>query len=110
MDKTDKACPVSDFTSMLGGKWKLVIIGRLRNKEALRFGFLAASIDNISRKVLADQLKELAKDGLVERMQYNEIPPRVEYFSIIAVLKPNWAQRIAETYPPGPEPIMVTSN
>ena len=51
MDKTDKACPVSDFTSMLGGKWKLVIIGRLRNKEALRFGFLAASIDNISRKV-----------------------------------------------------------
>lgn len=79
MDKTYKACPVSDFTSMLGGKWKLVIIGRLRNKEALRFGFLAASIDNISRKVLADQLKELAKDGLVERMQYNEIPPRVEY-------------------------------
>ncbi len=79
MDKQNKTCPVSSFTSMLGGKWKLVIIGRLRNKDSLRFGFLAASIDNISRKVLTDQLKELAKDGLVKRKQYNEIPPRVEY-------------------------------
>ena len=39
-----------------------------------------------------------------------QVPPSVEYFSMIAVLKPNWAQRIAETYPPGPEPMMTTSN
>ena len=75
----EKQCPVSEFTSMLGGKWKLVIIDRLRKKEFIRFGFLAASIDNISRKVLTDQLKELINDGLVLRKQYNEIPPRVEY-------------------------------
>ena len=54
----EKVCPVSEFTSMVGGKWKLVIIDRLRKKESIRFGFLAASIDNISRKVLTDQLKE----------------------------------------------------
>ena len=75
----EKVCPVSEFTSMVGGKWKLVIIDRLRKKEFIRFGFLAASIDNISRKVLNDQLKELINDGLVLRKQYNEIPPRVEY-------------------------------
>ena len=75
----EKVCPVSEFTSMVGGKWKLVIIDRLRKKESIRFGFLAESIDNISRKVLTDQLKELIKDGLVLREQYNEIPPRVEY-------------------------------
>ena len=34
----------------------------------------------------------------------------MEYFSIMAVLKPSWAQRMADTYPPGPEPIMTTSN
>ena len=39
-----------------------------------------------------------------------QVPPKVEYFSIMAVLKPSCAQRIAETYPPGPEPIMTTSN
>src|SRR5690554_4190592 len=38
-----------------------------------------------------------------------QVPPNRSYFSIIAVFKPNCAQRIAATYPPGPEPIMVTS-
>ena len=78
MEKQIKICSVSGFTSMLGGKWKLIIIDRLRKREALRFGFLAASIDNISRKVLSDQLKELVEDNLVIRKQFNEIPPRVE--------------------------------
>ena len=79
MEKQIKICSVSGFTSMLGGKWKLIIIDRLRKRETLRFGFLAASIGNISRKVLSDQLKELAEDNLVIRKQFNEIPPRVEY-------------------------------
>ncbi len=39
---------------------------------------------------------------------FRQVPPRVLYFSIIAVLKPSCAQRIAATYPPGPEPITVT--
>ena len=64
---------------MVGGKCKLVIIDRLRKKESIRFGFLGASIDNISRKALTDQLKELIEYGLALRKQYNEIPPRVEY-------------------------------
>tara|TARA_Y100000022_G_scaffold130345_1_gene112953 strand:- start:465 stop:773 length:309 start_codon:yes stop_codon:yes gene_type:complete len=79
MKNNNKICPVANFTSMLGGKWKLIIIDRLRKKESIRFGFLAASINNISRKVLTDQLKELVSDELVNRVQYNEIPPRVEY-------------------------------
>ena len=40
---------------------------------------------------------------------FKHVPPSVEYFSIIAVFMPNCAQRIAATYPPGPEPIMATS-
>ena len=41
---------------------------------------------------------------------FRQVPPNVAYFSMMAVLKPSWAQRIADTYPPGPEPIMTTSN
>jgi DNA-binding HxlR family transcriptional regulator len=72
-------CPVSKFTEMLGGKWKLIIIDTLRKKGVVRFGQLAASIPKISRKVLTDQLKELVVSGLVKRKQFNEIPLRVEY-------------------------------
>jgi len=79
----EKVCPVSEFTSMVGGKWKLVIIDRLRKKESIRFGFLAASIDNISRKVLTDQLKELIKDGLVVREQHNVIPHELNILLLI---------------------------
>ena len=49
-----------------------------------------------------------ALDGI--QPTFRHVPPSVAYFSIIAVLNPNCAQRIAATYPPGPEPIMVTSN
>ena len=41
---------------------------------------------------------------------FRQVPPSVAYFSIMAVFIPNWAQRIAATYPPGPEPMMTTSN
>ena len=50
----------------------------------------------------------MAFEGIQPTLRH--VPPKVEYFSMIAVLKPNWAQRMAETYPPGPEPIMTTSN
>ena len=45
----------------------------------MRFGQLDAIVPHISRKVLTEQLKELEEDGLLERMAYKEIPPRVEY-------------------------------
>lgn len=72
-------CPVSKFTDMLGGKWKLIIVDNIRKRGAVRFGQLAASIPGISRKVLTDQLKELVKSGLVKRKQYNQVPLKVEY-------------------------------
>ena len=45
----------------------------------MRFGQLDAIVPHISRKVLTEQLKELEEDGLLERLAYKEIPPRVEY-------------------------------
>ena len=79
MKVTKELCPVESFTEMLGGKWKMLIINTIRKKGVVRFGQLATSIPNISRKVLTDQLKSLHRDNLISRKQYQQIPPKVEY-------------------------------
>ncbi|MCC6372334.1 MAG: helix-turn-helix transcriptional regulator [Bacteroidia bacterium] len=71
-------CPVTAMLELIGGKWKPIILYCLRS-ETRRFGEIAARIPSISRKVLTEQLKDLEEDGLVHRVQYNEIPPRVDY-------------------------------
>lgn len=71
-------CPVTGMLQLIGGKWKPIILYCLRS-ETRRFGEIAARIPTISRKVLTEQLKELEQDNLVLRVQFNEIPPRVEY-------------------------------
>ena len=68
-----------NFTKRVGGKWKLPVINAISNSETIRFGKLHAVVDGISRKVLTDQLKDLEKDGLIIRKQFEEIPLRVEY-------------------------------
>ncbi len=77
--KTKKAIesPVIATLELIGGRWKGIILYQL-TFGTRRFGELAARIP-ISRKVLAEQLKELEKDGLILREQFSEIPPRVEY-------------------------------
>tara|TARA_B110000003_G_scaffold246987_1_gene257819 strand:- start:55 stop:363 length:309 start_codon:yes stop_codon:yes gene_type:complete len=79
MKVTKELCPVESFTEMLGGKWKLIIINTIRKKGVVRFGQLATSIPNISRKVLTDQLKSLHRNNLISRKQFQQIPPKVEY-------------------------------
>lgn len=65
--------------NMIGGKWKLRIIYVLAFHEVLRYGELKRLLVPITHKMLATQLKELEKDGLVNRKEYQQIPPKVEY-------------------------------
>lgn len=71
-------CPVAITVSLIGGKWKLLI---LRNLQARpwRFNELMRDLDGISQKVLTDSLRQMIDDGLVYRHDYRELPPRVEY-------------------------------
>ena len=78
MKELNCKCALTMSLSVIGGKWKPVIIANL-DKSKKRFGQLDAAIQGISRKVLTTQLNELVKDKLVVRTAFAEIPPRVEY-------------------------------
>ncbi len=77
--KSSIQCPVTYTMGVIGGKWKPIIL-YLISKEVNRFGILQRSVDGISKQMLTKQLRELESDGILERVIYPEIPPRVEYF------------------------------
>lgn len=64
---------------LLEGRWKLIIIFHLFDKTVLRFSDLDRAIPGVSQKMLIQQLKELERDGIVERKAYPVVPPKVEY-------------------------------
>ncbi|MEM9723523.1 MAG: helix-turn-helix domain-containing protein [Bacteroidota bacterium] len=73
-------CPVTYCMRMIGGKWKPIILF-LISKGVNRFGELHRNIEGISKQMLTKQLREMERrDGILERVIYAEIPPRVEYF------------------------------
>src|ERR1700731_4481263 len=63
---------------VLGGKWKPLILFHLAN-GARRYGELRRAVGSVSDKVLIQQLKELQADGIIDRLDFGEIPPKVEY-------------------------------
>ena len=75
----DIRCPLEYGLELFGGKWKSRILCVLSEQGTLRYSILRREMGNISDAVLAATLKELIRDGLVERRQFDEIPPRVEY-------------------------------
>ena len=75
----DIRCPLEYGLDVFGGKWKSRIICVLANQKCLRYSALRKEMCNIIDAVLASTLKELIRDGIVERKQYDEIPPKVEY-------------------------------
>ncbi len=75
----DIRCPLEYGLEVFGGKWKSRIICVLAEKGTLRYSSLRKEMTNITDAVLAAALRELQGDGIIQRRQYDEIPPRVEY-------------------------------
>ncbi len=71
-------CPVTYCMGVIGGKWKTIILF-LISTGVNRFGIMQRSIDGISKQMLTKQLREMERDGILERTIYAEMPPRVEY-------------------------------
>jgi DNA-binding HxlR family transcriptional regulator len=71
-------CPSRTSLARIANKWTAMVVIALGDRR-LRFGELRTVVDGISGKVLTDTLRDLERDGLVERRAYAEVPPRVEY-------------------------------
>jgi DNA-binding HxlR family transcriptional regulator len=89
-------CPMERTLDIISGKWKALLV-YLVSQGVNRFSTMEKQLPGISRKMLANQLRELESDGLLSREIFAEIPPRVEYSltdkgqSLLEVLMPVYA-------------------
>jgi len=72
------ACDVAYAMSLVGGKWKVIIIWKLVSGPT-RFNEIRRHVEGISEGVLSLQLKELERDKIIRRIDYKVVPPHVEY-------------------------------
>jgi DNA-binding HxlR family transcriptional regulator len=77
-EKGPLTCGLDAALYVLGGKWKPLILFHLAHGTR-RYGELRRAVGGVSDKVLIQQLKELQADGIVDRFDYGQIPPKVEY-------------------------------
>lgn len=70
---------VTEVFKILEGRWKLLILFHLFGGKRLRFSDLERAIPAISQKMLIQQLRQLEKDGVVNRIVHHQVPPKVEY-------------------------------
>ncbi len=72
-------CPISYTLSIVGGKWKWVLMWILSSKGTQRYGEIRKLLPNITHKILIQHLKELEANDLILRKEYTQVPPKVEY-------------------------------
>lgn len=120
-DITVEACPVREVLDRVAGKWSILVIVAAA-QGPVRFTELERQIDGISRRMLTLTLRNLERDGLLQRTVYPVVPPRVEYeltdiareLHVSLLSLTDWAQRNRSTihaarvaYDRGPDPVAV---
>jgi len=78
MKATDNKCPAEFTLAMIGGRWKIPILFHLLGGRK-RFTELARALNGVTQKMLTQQLREMQRNGLVERKVFAQVPPKVEY-------------------------------
>ena len=78
-DLAGEKCGLKKVIDIIGGKWKIMILCVIDREGTIRYGELRRAVFGITNTMLANSLKEMENDGLVERKQYMEMPVRVEY-------------------------------
>lgn len=72
-------CPIKHCMNVAGGKWKSSILCILANGKPQRNSRIKRKLGGITNSMLSQSLQQLEEDGMINRIQYNEVPPRVEY-------------------------------
>ena len=70
---------IGQALKMIDGRWKLTILFHLFEGDLMRFSSLERAIPSISQKMLAQQLRQMEADGIVQRIVHHQVPPKVEY-------------------------------
>ena len=78
LHSTEECVGINEVLTRVGDKWSLQVISRL-GEGTLRFTELKRSVDGISQRMLTLTLRQLERDGLVQRTVYPTVPPKVEY-------------------------------
>lgn len=78
IDPVLAACPVRDVLDRIGDKWSVLMLLTLANGP-LRFGALRRAVPDISQRMLTQTLRDLQRDGLIDRTVHPTVPPSVEY-------------------------------
>lgn len=95
-------CPLTFALNLIGGKWRLPIIWALNKNGTMRYNELQKSIEGITNMMLTQTLRDLELSNIIDRKQFMEVPPRVEYSltdngeNLIPALKAlaNWGDRM----------------
>jgi len=74
----ESCCPAQRALTVIGGRWKVAILYHLQ-PQTRRFSELRQLVSPVTPRMLAQQLRELERDGMVRRKIYAQVPPRVEY-------------------------------
>jgi DNA-binding HxlR family transcriptional regulator len=72
-------CPMEFTMNRIAGKWKLVILWHIYDKGIIRYGELKKCLNNVTHKMLSNQLKDLVECDLVHKKLYHQVPPKTEY-------------------------------
>ena len=103
MSERTFGCPVEATISVVGGKWKPLILFYLL-QGTKRFGELRRQLPQVTQQMLTLQLRELERDGIIHRHIYTQVPPKVEYsltecgrsLEPILLLMLDWGERYIE--------------
>lgn len=72
-------CAVELALTSIDGKWKTRIYDIIRHQQPVRYSTMVNELKDISEKTLTSQLREMEHDGIIKRIVYPQVPPRVEY-------------------------------